>query len=377
MKVLYIGCYRDHTGWGQAAIDYILSMDSVGIDVVCRPLKLNQTQGDLPHRILELEGKFSNGCNVCIQHVLPHYMDYSGRFDKNIALYATETSHFKRSAWTQRINTMDEAWVINSQSKEASLNSGVDIPIKIIPHACDTKKFDRRYNPLESQELLDNFVFYFIGDLTHRKNLPALLKAFHLEFDTNENVELLIKTSQYGLSPDECAEKVRGLCLDVKKNLKLYTSPEKYKEELIVTDRLTEEDICRLHTTCDCFVMPSHGEAWCIPAFDAMGFGKTPICTDVGGASDFLKNGGGSLVPGHQEPVFGMTETFEDIFTGDEDWIRVDIRKLQLEMRKVYETYKSDESSYAKLQEQGREAVENFSYEKVGQLIKDELENVS
>ena len=47
MKVLYIGCYRDHTGWGQAAIDYILSMDSVGIDVVCRPLKLNQTQGGL------------------------------------------------------------------------------------------------------------------------------------------------------------------------------------------------------------------------------------------------------------------------------------------------------------------------------------------
>ncbi len=45
MKVLYIGCYRDHTGWGQAAIDYILAMDSVGIDVVCRPLKLNQTLG--------------------------------------------------------------------------------------------------------------------------------------------------------------------------------------------------------------------------------------------------------------------------------------------------------------------------------------------
>lgn len=272
---------------------------------------------------------------------------------------------------------MDEAWAINNQSKEASLNSGVNIPIKVIPHACDTKKFDKRYNLLEPQELLDNFVFYFIGDLTHRKNLPALLKAFHLEFDTNENVELLIKTSQYGLSPDECAEKVRSLCVDVKKNLKLYTSLEKYKEELIVTDRLTEEDICRLHTTCDCFVMPSHGEAWCIPAFDAMGFGKTPICTDVGGASDFLKNGGGSLVPGHQEPVFGMTETFEDIFTGDEDWTRVDIRKLQLEMRKVYETYKSDKSSYTKLQEQGREAVENFSYEKVGQLIKDELENVS
>ena len=41
MKVLFIGCYRDGTGWAKAAGDYILAMDAAGIDVVCRPLKLN------------------------------------------------------------------------------------------------------------------------------------------------------------------------------------------------------------------------------------------------------------------------------------------------------------------------------------------------
>ena len=55
MKVLYIGCYREGTGWGQAAIDYILAMDSVGIDVVPRAVKLNNNQPELPQRILELE----------------------------------------------------------------------------------------------------------------------------------------------------------------------------------------------------------------------------------------------------------------------------------------------------------------------------------
>ena len=34
MKVLYLGHYKEGTGWSQAAIDYILAMDSVGIDVV-------------------------------------------------------------------------------------------------------------------------------------------------------------------------------------------------------------------------------------------------------------------------------------------------------------------------------------------------------
>ena len=141
MKVLYIGCYRDLTGWGQAATDYILAMDSVGIDVVCKPLKLNQNLGAIPERIIELESKDSAGADICIQHVLPHYMDYNGRFKKNIALYATETSHFKGSSWASRINQLDEAWVINNEMVEASKRSGVSLPIKVIPHASDVSKF--------------------------------------------------------------------------------------------------------------------------------------------------------------------------------------------------------------------------------------------
>ena len=61
MKVLYIGCYRDGTGWAQATIDYILSMDAAGIDVVPRPIKLNNNKPDIPKRIIELEKKDSIG----------------------------------------------------------------------------------------------------------------------------------------------------------------------------------------------------------------------------------------------------------------------------------------------------------------------------
>ena len=98
MKVLYVGCYRDGTGWGQAAIDYILSMDAAGIDVIPRPIKLNQRRYIPPKRILELEKKSTSGADVCIQHTLPQYMEYTNKLKKNIALYATETSDFKQSA---------------------------------------------------------------------------------------------------------------------------------------------------------------------------------------------------------------------------------------------------------------------------------------
>ena len=83
MKVLYVGCYRDGTGWGQAATDYILAMDSAGIDVVPRPIKLNQNKISLPKRLAELERKDSSGCDICIQHTLPHYRLWLGKKNKH------------------------------------------------------------------------------------------------------------------------------------------------------------------------------------------------------------------------------------------------------------------------------------------------------
>ena len=135
--------------------------------------------------------------------------------------------------------------------------------------------------------------------------------------------------------------------------------------------------MCSLHTTCNCFVMPSYGEAWCIPAFEAMGFGNVPICSNVGGPADYLKDGGGFLIPARSEPVFGMMETFNDIYTGQENWWSVDVLAMQQKMRKVFEMWKDDKEGYLKIQQQGRLSAEKYSYQNVGKIIKRELENAS
>ena len=216
MKVLYIGCYRDGTGWGQAAIDYILSLDAAGIDVVPRPIKLNDRQINLPKRISELEQKDSSGANICIQHTLPHLMEFSSEFDKNIALYATETSNFIDSDWSRKINMMDEAWVINNQMVESSKASGVRIPIKVVPHATDFQKFAQGHKKIEFPSAKGNFVFYTVADLNKRKNIEAFIKAFHMEFEPNEPVSILIKTSKHGQTPEETALEVRDISNKIK-----------------------------------------------------------------------------------------------------------------------------------------------------------------
>jgi hypothetical protein len=48
MKVLYIGPYRDGTGWAHMAIESIQALVKAGADVVARPVKLNGAKPDIP-----------------------------------------------------------------------------------------------------------------------------------------------------------------------------------------------------------------------------------------------------------------------------------------------------------------------------------------
>lgn len=346
-KVLYIAHYRESSGYGSASLDYIRAMDAAGIDLVIRPVKLGTPCPKLPDRILELEARSAEGCDVCIQHVLPHLL-VTGNFKKHICMYATETDRFEYSGWPHYINMMDEAWVFNNESMQSSINSGVTIPIKVVPHACDLEKYQKPrtklynkpgYNSIYSPD----FMFYFIGEYNQRKNIPALLRAFHTEFDPGEAVNLLIKTNSNKFSPSDLLKQVVGMANKIKEDLRLYPSVNDYKQEIIMTDYLSNDDVMNLHYTGDCFICPSHGEAWCIPAFDAMAMGKTPICTNVGGMADYVneKLRLGQLIDSTTTQVMGVKDTFDGLFIGREIWQSIDIFKLRQAMRKAYSEWKN------------------------------------
>ncbi len=359
-RVLYIGVYRDGTGWGQAATDYVLALDAAGIDVVPRPLKLNGRDHQPPPRLLELERKPTRGCDVVIQHVLPHMMDYNGCFRRCIGLFASETSDFRASGWAERLNLMDEAWVINRQQVEACRHSGVCRPVHVVPHATDVTRFQRSYpvpEQLRPHREQGDFLFYFIGEYVRRKNLAALVKAFHLEFDPSEPVGLVIKTDRAGLRQAD----VRDFCSKVRDGLKLVGA----REEIILVGRLSDEELLGLHAACDCFVQPSYGEAWSIPAFDAMAMGKVPIVTACTGYLDYLSNDTGWLVPGRSEPVFGVDDVPDGLFSGQENWVSVDIGQLRQVMRQAYEDRALRQEKAAR----GIERAHDFSYQAVGALM--------
>lgn len=369
MKILLIGNMHDQTGWSQSGIGYALSMDSVGIDVVVRNIKLNNINGEVPERIKELEAKSDKDCDIVIQHVLPHMLDYSGHFKKNIAICCFETSNFRKTSWASKINAMDELWVLCDQSVKIAKDSGVNIPIHVVPPGFDTSKYEQKYDKLTFNEIERKFKFYFIGELTRRKNIEALLIAYYTTFTIYDNVALVIKTGVPGASPQQNAQAIKQLIDSVKKGLKLYPSVDMYPIEIGITAPMSNEEIMRLHATCNCFVMPSYAEAFCIPAMEAMAMGNPVIANDCGGMSDYLSNNCGSLIKNREQPIYNMLDTFNELGTGHETWSSIDIIELGKEMRRMYENPRICKE-YG---ERGIDRSYDFSYQNIGNKIKELL----
>lgn len=368
MRVLYISTIRDNSGWSRAAADQILALDSAGVDVVVRCVKFtSRTPGEIPPRILELEKRSAVGCDVVIQNVLPSFMERAGNA-RHIAYYFAEADRLP-DGWADNINLLDESWVPNAGAVDTERNSGVDHPTFVIPCSTDVSRYQKSYKPHQlRREMPDRFFFYTIGE-GHRKNLPALVRAFHLAFRPEEAVELIIKTSIPGRGPLEAKRIVEGVLSQIKHDIGLYPSEAHYKKEIIITEHLNDHEIMRLHATCDCFVSAAYGEGWGLPIFSAMAMGKTPIYTSVSGHNAFLDASRGYPVGGQIEPVFGINDGFYD---ARQNWLSVDIPELARRMREVYEMRNSSERKT--LTQNGMASAYNYSYKAVGQIMARALE---
>ena len=76
-----------------------------------------------------------------------------------------------------------------------------------------------------------------------------------------------------------------------------------YKSVQFLTGRCTTKELYQLHNSCDCFVMPSSGEACCIPALEAMGFSNPVITNRNTGTTQYVNNKNGWLVDSHEVPL--------------------------------------------------------------------------
>ncbi|RLC89041.1 MAG: hypothetical protein DRJ03_00325 [Chloroflexi bacterium] len=387
MKLCYLSVFRDGTGYANQAIHNMLAMEAGGIDVVARAIKLSPTSNhELAKSVEHLEQKSTDDVDVVVQHVLPHQFEYKAGV-KNIGMFDWETTHFRRSNWTHCCNLMDEIWVPSLQNARAVMDSNVTVPIRVFPCACNVARFANPPDPLDVPQLKDKCVFYVVGEMTRRKNLVAVLRAFYTAFSLRDDVSLVIKTNIPGKSPEEAIETLKSTIDDVKKSLHTYVRHPYYPPVACITEFLPDKKLDQLHMACDVFVLASHGEAWGIPAHDAMGFGNPVILSNWGAfpeltyeqasrywepdACKFKWPGDidcGWLVKGQLTPCFGHTESFPDLYTGDELWFDPDMEHLIACMRQAYESW--NDGSIDRRKQAASKRAAKFSYDRVGVIAR-------
>jgi len=356
-KVLSI-IVGDKTGWGYVGLNNVLALDSTGVDLVVRSINC----GGIPHqytpRMMELLGRDISNVDVCIQHILPTDYIYNGSY-QNIGYYEAETCDYSSSMWPKYINMMDQAWVPSIVNKNNAENSGVNIPISIVHHCIEWDRYQNFRPTAHIAELDGSYNFCFVGELSKRKNIASLLRAFHTEFHPSENVNLFLKLNAPGLDREQCSKKFTEYHNMVKGGLKLRA---RYKEPIVITEHESYSNVISMMQQCHCFVSTSYGESWSQSGLDSLALGLNVLYTCMTGTHEFASVGT-DAVNSKKVPCFGAIDTLPNLYSGNDFWREIDIPDLMFSMRNMYEQRNNQDR--VKI----AESVKKFDYKEVGKKM--------
>lgn len=363
MKIVYISNYRDGTGWSKAGLGHIMALHSIGADVYPRFIKFNNYYDpDVPEVVQELEHKKCDKPDVIVQHVLPHLFVKS-EF-KSVLHFAFETHSFNKSGWDRYIKLADSVWATNKRAR-LDLQTNHD-HVSYVPHAFDTEVYKKKYAPIDRPGIRNKCVFYYIGEVTHKKNIAGILTAFHSVFRASDPVELVLKVSSPGRSESEVFELVHQIDSQCKQNLRIFDHPNRFKKPKVITERMSDQDIMQLHATCHVFVTSSYGEGCCIPAFDAVAMGNRAIVPKSMGFNDYCNCHNATRIETVKTVCSGAHDALANLFTGLDTWDQVSLSSMAESMR-----YHADTHTTEKKQDWTH--IQRFSYEHVGAAMLEEL----
>jgi len=334
-SIFYVGQYGT-SGYATAAKGYIYKYFITGHPIKWSPLVFDNSvlSKDNPYNLIVesiINANYNNYDNF-IYHSTPDlWKSINKKFDninegRNIIGYTVWETNILPNTWVNQINNqVNEVWCPSSYNFEVFKNSGVTIPIKIVPHVfLRNPLFDKKDIELCSYtgETIINrddvYTFYAIGEYNERKGIEDLIKVFCNVFTKHDKVRLLIKThyKDYGnFNKNYCLSKINEL-------LKNYTD----KPEIhCIVDNMSEKEIVALHSIGDCYVSLTKSEGFGLTIFDAFNYGKKVIATGYSGHLDFLGKDYSGLVNYKLDYVKNMKE-FKSAYSEDTIWAYPDLQ---------------------------------------------------
>lgn len=326
IPVEWVGFYNS-TGYGQAASSNVFALESSGgFDVRIHGLHGEPSQESFSRedylKLLSMSSKLENDRGVQILHCIPE-MHRRARFHPHrIAFIAFETFQPPQE-WATIVNRCDAAICPSRFNKEQFERCGITRPIFVLPHVLNFDIWNDQVKPMTRS---NRFTFAFIGTWRRRKGWEVLLEAWMNEFGPDESVRLVIKTDKTDQAISDVERTNRNLG---KKEI----APISF-ERKIFSDR----QMASFLKSADCYISPTMGEGFGLPALQSMAIRVPVIITNFSGCQEYAKENNCTLL----EPSgFMIRESIDPVPQfANKKWPRIRVSTVQTAMRKVYQEYK-------------------------------------
>lgn len=367
--IKYTGPIFDSSGYAKACRGNILALHAAGIPITLNPISFENIKPDFGDEGILLNNLIGKRIeyNINLIHSTPEFWHQHREDDKiNYGFTIWETTKLHPD-WPKYINNgVDKVLVGCNWNKEVFKESGVTIPIGVVPHCIDIKN-NEIIEPYNIAGVSDNdFAFYFIGQWTERKHMTALIKAYFNAFTGVKDVVLILKTHRNDYNSQE-KEVIRSTI----KRLKYIMPLDHYPKISYISDMLTDNEIKALHKRGDCYLSLDRGEGFGLSTFEA-GFNGNPIViTGFGGATEYAKKDNSYLVDYSLTPVFGMP--WSPWYQGSQMWAEPNLGDAIEKMKHVYNNREEAKEKGLKLK---KYIEEGFSFEAIANKIIKEIEEI-
>lgn len=249
------------------------------------------------------------------------HVRYQADFRVNIARTTFETDRIPES-WVLELNKFNEVWVQSTFNLHTFTTSGVTAPLRLIPNFFDLSEFTPQGLHLP-YTFPKSFKFLSVFDLKKRKGYDILLNAYLNEFSKGDDVALLLKIRDS--SKSELIEQF----------IANHPKTRKDRPAIYIVDHMLQmEDILKLYRVCDAFVLPTRGEGWGRPFFEAMLMEMPVIGTNWSGHTEFMNAYNSYLVK--VKGLVRIENADDELFNGHY-WAEPSLKDLQKKMRYVFE----------------------------------------
>ena len=320
LGVNYVGSWETlHDGVGIAVRRHACALRSAGIPVFLQSESYTQSNmgvtttvdySRLPQEILRQVGHMTQAqhadTSVVVRHTVPtqsmlesiavprgsRFMS-AGALEVHRArtvLYAAFEENKLPNARVRILNLLGAIWTPSQAAKKWLEDSGVGIPIKVIPHPFDEADAMAKVTSRKRGQI---FRFLNISKWEPRKAQHDLIGGFLIAFSPEDPTELVLKCNPFMQSadyPKDPEDSIREwLKVDAVKDNGWNGANVTPKLRVIWNKRVPRATLAQMYAESDAYVSCGRSEGFDIPAFDAKLANRRLVHANNGAAWDYRK----------------------------------------------------------------------------------------